>query len=108
MSSNGAAVIIAIARPKPGAAAEVAEVLKDVVAAVHSEPGVVLYTINQAEDGTIYFIEKWESLDDARFHGANSAVMPVLAEKTRHLLEGPPEVIELTPIPAGDADKGAL
>jgi len=103
-----AVVILATVRPQAGRTDEVLEILREVVAQVHEEPGCVYYTLNRADDGSIHFIEKWESAEHADRHAAQSPVMPVLAERTSPLLQGPPEVLRLTPVPAGDPQKGAL
>ncbi len=93
--------------PKPGQTEAVLEVMREVVPIVHGEDGNLLYTVNVEANGDIWFVEKWESRAKADFHGAQSPVLPILVEKTSHLMQGPPEINSLVPVPIGGA-KGAL
>jgi len=101
------AVMIVRAVPKPGQTQAVLDVLKEVVPTIHGEDGCELYSLHVHENGDIYFIEKWSSLELSQQHGRSSSVLPILAERTTPLLEGMPEIIALTPVPVGGA-KGAL
>lgn len=100
-------VLVVRAVPKPGQAEAVLEVLKTLVPIVHDEAGCELYSLHVQENGDIYFIEKWASVEDAERHATGSAILPVLAEQATPLLTGIPEIISLTPVPIGGG-KGAL
>ncbi len=93
--------------PKPGQTEAVLEVMREVVPIVHGEDGNLLYTVNVEANGDIWFVEKWESRELADRHGTTSPVLPILAERTRDLMAGPPEIHSLIPHPIGGA-KGAL
>jgi len=101
-------VVVATVRPRPGRLEEVVAILREVVGAVHEEPGCLLYSVNVGDDGSVVFVEKWASREDADRHGRESAVLPVLAERATPLLSGPPELVVLSPRPAGDPAKGAV
>jgi len=100
-------VMIVRAIPKPGQTQAVLDVLTELVPIVHDEAGCELYSLHVHENGDIYFIEKWASLELSQEHGRSSSILPTLAERASPLLEGIPEIIALTPVPAGGA-KGAL
>ncbi len=63
--------------------------------------------MNGEGNGDMWFFEKWESREQADFHGAQSTVLPILIEKTSQLMQGPPEIHSLVPFQIGGA-KGAL
>lgn len=100
-------VVVVRAVPKPGETRAVLDVLAELVPIVHEEDGCELYSLHVHEGGDIYFIEKWSSLEASRRHGESSAILPILAERASPLLTGMPEIVALTPVPAGGA-KGAL
>jgi quinol monooxygenase YgiN len=99
-------VVVATITPKPEHKAEVIEAFKAAVEAVHTEDGCELYSLNVAPDRLI-MIEKWASAEALAAHskGANLAA---LNPKLKGLVAGPPEVVVLEQVPAGDAAKGAL
>ena len=106
MSDSPSVAVVRVV-PKPGQTEAVLEVMREVVPIVHGEDGCLLYSVNVHENGDIYFIEKWESLEHSERHGQSSPVLPILIEKTTPLLAGPPEITNLKPFPIGGA-KGAL
>lgn len=100
-------VVTAYFRPLPGKRDQLLAALDTAITGVHEEPGCLLYAIQEAPDGTIVMIEKWESAELLDAHGSSSAVAtaaPIFEET----LSAPVEVTRLTPIPMGDAVKGAL
>lgn len=107
-TAEGSIVVLVSFRALPGRAAEVRDVLGPVVEQIHSEVGCELYALHEAEDGHFVLVEKWASKGDADRHGLSSPVQPILAEKLTPLVEGPPEITELRPLPLGPATKGAL
>jgi len=101
--------VIVVARlfPKPGLTAEYLGVYAQYAAAVHAEHGCEYYAANEAADGTIVMIEKWEAQSDLDAH----LKAPHVAEyrEARQPFEAkPPQLETLTPFPAGDPAKGAL
>jgi quinol monooxygenase YgiN len=100
-------VVTAVFTPKDGQFDAVVEALRPAIAAVHEEPGCILYAIHQAPDGTIVMIEKWESAELLDAHGAGAAVAGLNAA-LEGLVAKPTEVTRLIPIPAGTDTQGAL
>ena len=100
-------VVTAIFRPTNGARDAVLAALEPAIAAVHEEPGCLLYAIHEAPDGSIVMIEKWETaaLLDAHGKGATVAALNVAL---RGYLAAPTEVTRLVPLPMGEESKGAL
>jgi quinol monooxygenase YgiN len=99
-------VVVATITPKPGEEDAVREAVLAAVPKVHSEPGCELYSANEA-DGVFVMVEKWESPEALATHGTADALRE-LGAALRGKVAGPPEVRRLAPLPAGDADKGAV
>jgi quinol monooxygenase YgiN len=99
-------VVVATIRPVAEHRDEVIAAFKEAVEQVHGEDGCELYSLNEAPD-RIIMIEKWASPEALAVHskGANLAS---LNPKLRGKVQGPPEVIVLQQVPAGDPAKGAL
>ncbi len=104
---NSPVVVTAIFVPAPGKYEEVVAALEPAIAAVHEEPGCILYAIHRAPDDTIVMIEKWESAELLDAHGAGPAVAALNAS-LEGLLAVPVEVTRLEPIPAGTPSQGLL
>lgn len=102
-----AIVVTAVFRPRVGAFDEVHEVLARAVAEVHTEPGCLLYAIHRDPEDQIVMIEKWASVADLDDHGRGEAVRRLDAAVTG-LLNAPPVVTRLVPLPAGTTDQGRL
>jgi quinol monooxygenase YgiN len=99
-------VVVATIIPLPEHRDEVIAAFTATVPQVHAEDGCELYALHQREDRLV-MIEKWASHDALVVHSkgaALAAINPKLAGK----VAGPPEVIVLDAVPAGDAAKGAL
>ena len=86
--------VIAIITAKPGKRDEVLKNFKDNVPAVHAEKGCIEYGATVDIDGgpfakfgpdTFVVVEKWESMDDLKAHGA-SEHMKAYAAKNKDLL----------------------
>lgn len=86
--------VIAIITAKPGKRDEVLKNFKDNVPAVHAEKGCIEYGAAVDIEGgpfakfgpdTFVVIEKWESMDDLKAHGA-SEHMKAYAAKNKDLL----------------------
>ena len=100
-------VVTAIFTPADGQHDAVHAALLPAIAAVHLEPGCLLYAIHEAPDGSIVMIEKWVSdrlLDE---HGAGPAVAALNASLEGKLAR-PIEVTRLSPLPAGSPAQGTL
>ncbi|MCU1639244.1 MAG: antibiotic biosynthesis monooxygenase [Microbacteriaceae bacterium] len=100
-------VVIAVFFPDSGQFAAVQDVLRPAIAAVHEEPGCILYAIHHASDDTIVMIEKWESVELLDAHGAGEAVAALNASLEGKLAR-PVQVTRLTPLPAGTRIQGTL
>lgn len=100
-------VVTAVFYPVEGAKDRLAEAMRAGIEAVHAEPGCELYSIHDAEDGTITMIEKWTSSEDLAAHAAGDAVK-VLGAGIEGLLAKPTVVTRMTPIPRGTPGQGAL
>ncbi len=100
-------VVTAVFVPAPGKYEEVVAALEPAIAAVHEEPGCLLYAIHRDPDGTIVMIEKWESEALLDEHGAGPAVAALNASLEGKLAK-PVEVTRLIPLPAGTPEQGLL
>jgi quinol monooxygenase YgiN len=100
-------VVTAVFFPAADQHDAVVSALSPAIAAVHEEPGCLLYAIHDAQDGSIVMIEKWESEELLDAHGAGDAVATLTAALAG-TLERPVEVTRLVPIPAGTAEQGQL
>lgn len=102
-----AVVVTAVFQPKEGRKQELAEAMRRGIEAVHTESGCELYSIHDAEDGTITMIEKWSSVQELDAHGGGEPVKTLLAD-IDGLVEGAPTVTRMYPLPRGTAQQGAL
>jgi quinol monooxygenase YgiN len=100
-------VVTASFTPLPDTRDQVLAALEPAIAAVHEEPGCLLYAIHDAPDGTILMLEKWESAELLDAHGHGAAVA-TLTGALDGLLARPVQVTRLAPRPVGHPDKGAL
>jgi quinol monooxygenase YgiN len=99
-------VVVATIRPLPEHRDEVIAEIKQAIALVHAEDGCELYSLNEAPD-RLMMIEKWASQEALDIHmgaPALAALGPRLAGK----LTAAPEIVVLTPSPAGQVGKGQL
>jgi len=65
-----------------------------------------LYALHQT-DGAVVFIEQWADADALQAHSTAPAVTELSSSLSDHLA-GAPDIKMLTPVPAGDAQKGRL
>lgn len=100
-------VVTAVFQPKDGKKSELVEAMRRGIEAVHQEDGCELYAIHDAEDGTVTMLEKWASAEALDTHGRGEAVGLLLADIT-DLIEGPPVVTRMSPLPMGGEKQGAL
>jgi quinol monooxygenase YgiN len=99
-------VVVATITPRPGEADAVRAAILAAVPQVHAEPGCELYAMHEA-DGTFVMVERWDSREALQVHGTAEA-LTTLGGRLRGKVAGPPEVVRLSPVPAGDPAKGAL
>ena len=100
-------VVTAVFYPKAGKKGELAKAMQRGIAAVHTEQGCELYSIHDAEAGTIAMIEKWSSVEDLDRHGT-SAQVQILRDDIAGLTEKPAVVTRMFAIPAGTEEQGVL
>lgn len=99
-------VVVATLTPKPDAVDAVREALQAAVPAVHAEPGCELYALHEA-DGAFVMVEKWADDEAMKAHG-KAEPLATLGAALAGKLAAAPDIRRLTPLPAGDAGKGAV
>ena len=102
-----AIVVTAVFHPAEGRKADLIDMLRASIPAVHQEQGCRLYAIHDAEDGTITMIEKWDTHEALAAHAAGTAVKTLEAAVV-DLIARPTTVTTMTPLPAGTIEKGKL
>jgi quinol monooxygenase YgiN len=102
-------VAIATLTPLPGKTDELVATLTGLVEQVHAhEEGCLLYAMHRHPDGQrVVMIEKYTGPDAVKAHRASEHFRAAGAALGA-LLEGPPEVLGLEPVPAGDDTKGRV
>jgi len=100
-------VVTAVFSPLPGRHEQARAALEGALADVHAEDGCLLYALHDAADGTLVLIEKWGSQGVLGAHAAGEAVKRLTAS-IEGLLEVPPTVVTMAPLPGGDPVKGRL
>jgi quinol monooxygenase YgiN len=99
-------VVVATITPLPGQVEAVREAILAAVPAVHEEPGCELYALHEGE-GEFVLVERWASADALRVHGSAEALR-TLGGQLAGKVAGAADVKRLTPVPAGEAEKGAV
>lgn len=99
-------VVVATLTPRPDAIDAVREALQAAVPKVHEEPGCELYSLHEA-DGSFVMVEKWADADAMKAHGT-AEPLATLGAALAGKLAAAPDIRRLTPLPAGDAGKGAV
>ena len=99
-------VVVATITPKADQVDAVREAITAAVPKVHAEPGCELYALHEG-DGSFVMVERWESPEALKVHGRAEA-LTTLGGELADKLAAPLDVRRLTPVPAGDAGKGAL
>ncbi|MBS4729955.1 antibiotic biosynthesis monooxygenase [Mycobacterium sp. SM1] len=99
-------VVVATLTAKPESVDTVREILTRAVEEVHNEPGCQLYSLHESGD-TFVFVEQWADAAALQAHSTAPALTRLLKETGEHLTAAP-DIKTLTPIPAGDPDKGQL
>ena len=99
-------VVVATITPKADQVDAVRDAILAAVPKVHAEPGCELYALHEG-DGVFVMVERWESPEALKVHG-RAETLTTLGGALADKLAAPPDVRRLAPVPAGDADKGAL
>jgi quinol monooxygenase YgiN len=104
---NRPVIVTAVFKAHPNEHDNLVAALQSAIPPVHDENGCELYAIHDAPDGSIVMIEKWTSEELLDRHGEGAAVASLNAAIKPYLSE-PVVVTRLTPIHAGDAQRGAI
>jgi quinol monooxygenase YgiN len=99
-------VVVATMTVKPESVNTVREILTEAVEAVHDEPGCQLYSLHQSGE-TFVFVEQWADEEALKTHSTAPAIGKMFGAAGEHLA-GAPDIKMLTPVVAGDPDKGQL
>ncbi|MBY0440602.1 MAG: antibiotic biosynthesis monooxygenase [Mycobacteriaceae bacterium] len=98
------AVATLIAKP------ESIEIVRDIfvrsVTEVHNEPGCQLYALHESGN-TFVFVEQWANAEALQTHSTATAITQMIKTAGEHLASAP-DIKMLTPVPAGDPEKGQL
>ena len=99
-------VVVATMTAKPESVDTVRDILTRAVKDVQDEPGCQLYCLHASGDSFV-FVEQWADADALQAHSTASAATTMFKD-VGDLLAGTPDIKMLTPIVAGDPDKGQL
>jgi quinol monooxygenase YgiN len=99
-------VVVATMTVKPESVDAVREILTRAVKDVHDEPGCQLYALHESGD-TFVFVEQWADADALQAHSTAPAFTALVKDVGDHLAAAP-DIKMLTPVVAGDPDKGQL
>lgn len=99
-------VVVATIRAQPEHHAAVLAAFRDAVPAVHVEDGCLLYALHERDDRLVV-VEQWESQEALDAHSGGPAI-EALGARISDLLAEAPDVVVLTPVPAGDEDRGRV
>jgi quinol monooxygenase YgiN len=98
--------VVATMTVKPESVDTVREILTEAVETVHDEPGCQLYSLHQSGE-TFVFVEQWADEEALKTHSTAPAIGKMFGAAGEHLA-GAPDIKMLTPVVAGDPDKGQL
>ena len=99
--------VVATLKVKAESVDSVRDILTKTIAAVHEEPGCVLYSLHEADGGTFIFVEQWADADALQTHGTAPAVTQMFTDVGDHLADAP-DIKVAQPVVAGDPAKGQL
>lgn len=101
-------VVVGVLRAKSDHVDDVLAGLSSATEQTHAEEGCVKYTINQVPNDRqrIVIVETWRSRADLEEHFKQPYTLEL--GKNLGLLEEPPQIYFLDPVPAGDDEKGRL
>ncbi|GAA2767043.1 putative quinol monooxygenase [Streptomyces paradoxus] len=101
-------VLVATMVAKPGQEELVEKTLTAALPAVHAEPGCLRYALHRkaGTTGEFVMIEKWASQEALGAH-MKGAAMREVGTTLAQALTGPPHLVFLDALPAGDLNAGA-
>jgi quinol monooxygenase YgiN len=99
-------VVVATLTVKPESVETVRDILTTAVGEVHKEPGCQLYSLHQSGESFV-FVEQWADEEALKTHSTAPAIGKMFGAAGEHLA-GAPDIKMLTPVAAGDPDKGQL
>ena len=101
--------VLALFRAKTEHREELKERLAALAEAVHTEPGCLLYSLQQGTDDPDVFayVEKWESEEALAEHGKASHVLQGSAERSALMAE-PARMVVTRSVGAGTNEQGLL
>jgi quinol monooxygenase YgiN len=102
-------VLVATMVARPGQEEQVEKTLTEALPKVHAEPGCLRYALHRKAGATGEFvmIEKWASREALGAHMKGAAMREVGAALAQ-ALAGPPDMVFLDAISAGDPVTGAV
>jgi quinol monooxygenase YgiN len=99
-------VVVATLTVKPESVDAVRSICMRAIEDVHQEPGCQLYSLHESGE-TFVFVEQWADADALKTHSTAPAVGTLFKDAGEHLAAAP-DIKMLTPVVAGDPDKGQL
>ena len=101
--------VLALFRAKTEHREELKRRLTAMAEAVHTEPGCLLYSLQQGTDDPDFFayVEKWESEEALAAHGKAAHVLEGSEERTALMAE-PGRVVFTRSVGAGTPEQGVL
>ncbi|MFH8663028.1 putative quinol monooxygenase [Streptomyces afghaniensis] len=102
-------VLVATMVAKPGQEELVEKTLTAALPKVHAEPGCLRYALHRkaGTSGEFVMIEKWASQEALGAH-MKGATMREIGIALAQALAGPPDMVFLDAVPAGDPDAGTV
>jgi quinol monooxygenase YgiN len=102
-------VVVASFKAREGRVDDVIAGLTPVIEQTHAEAGCMTYALHRdnADPGTLVLVERWTSQVALDSH-FQQPYIAALGELAGELLAEPPRIHFCTPLPVGDAFKGAL
>jgi quinol monooxygenase YgiN len=100
-------ILVASVRPLLEFYEEVAAACRELITSSHAQDGCEVYALHDSNDGRLVMIEKWASPEALQAHGESNVVTTMRASLDGKV-DGPVEVIRLTPRPVGSLSQGQL
>jgi quinol monooxygenase YgiN len=104
----GEVVVVAVFRARAEHREEVERGLRAILAPTHAEDGCLAFALHRGADDprVLVFVERWASRDHLAAHAGRPWIVGV--RDLVPLLESPPKVHVLDPVPGGDPLRGSL
>ncbi|MBY0398371.1 MAG: antibiotic biosynthesis monooxygenase [Thermoleophilia bacterium] len=102
-------VVVARFRAKKGRGDEAIALLRTVIGPTHGERGCRLFALHRATDDPdhLVLVERWDSREDLDAH-LQAPHVQSFRQAAGLVMEAPPEITILDPVPEGDPAKGAF